>query len=56
MPLTSLYKLNPLIAKPSQHAIENDRDQQGAESQFVYTLGPRMIILIVFICNPQNRI
>ena len=41
------FVLIPLIVKPLQHAIENDRDQQGAESHFAGW--PCMIIPIVFI-------
>ena len=60
MPLHE-FLLNPLIVKTLQHASENDRDQQGAESHFegLYThwgLVQCIIILIVFICNPRNRI
>ena len=54
MPLPSLY-LNPLVQSNLYNvplkAIETNK---GAESHTagLYTQGPRMIFLIVFICNP----
>ena len=47
------------IVKPLQRAIKSNRDQQRcwiSHCRLVYTQGPRMIFLIVFICNPWNRV
>ena len=53
------FVLNPLIVKPLQHAIRLKaiETNKGAESHFsgLYTQGPRIIFLMVFICNPRNR-